>query len=93
MSRSVSLICLILSTSAFSGCHALDGKPRMYGVAKVGTPARHNIDAQAGVKAVWRSGAECEVLGGRRLRVEEPSTRGMSEETLIDSKVTIPLGR
>ena len=86
--RSLLVLLLLLP-----GCAAFQGKPRSYGVGKVDVPALHNIDTMVGYRGVWKSGAACEVLVGRRSRVDEPSSRGLPEQMLFESRVDVPLGR
>ena len=83
----------ILACFLLTGCTAFCGKPQLFGVARGGTEARHNVDAEVGLRGQWRSGAEATITGGRRMRVEEPSSRGFPAETLVHGEVIVPLNK
>lgn len=79
----------ILAALVLAGCSA---PSRWDAVGRCGSPGRHNVDASVGPRATWANGAYVEVLGGRRFRVEEPSSRGFPEEWQIFAEASIPIG-
>ena len=86
--RSVTLSACIL---ALCGCSAFRGPRQLLGVARGGSEARHNVQGEVGARCVWKSGAQAEMTFGNRFRVDEPSSRGDSEEKRIHGEILVPL--
>jgi len=80
----------VLALLLLTGC---SGRPSWGIVTRAGSESRHNVQGAIGPRATWPDGTYAQVLGGHRWRVEDPSTRGDSEEHQIAAEVFIPVGR
>lgn len=82
----------MLLASALLFCSGCCGRPTWGVVTRVGSESRHNVQGAIGPRATWPDGTYAQILGGHRWRVEEPSTRGDTEEYQIAAEVFIPVG-
>ena len=82
------LLTIIAAAVILCGCESTQYRA----IVGVSSPGRHNVEPRVGIRAIHQDGVEYRVLYRPRLRIEDPSTRGLPREVgAFEIEVEVPL--